>query len=234
MKIFNHYSPNFNRKKRLARSIKFIVIHYTGMQSERESIKRLCNPKYKVSSHFLINQKGKVYRLVEDNRIAWHAGKSRWGKYKNLNKNSIGIELVNKGHRFGYTNFKKKQLSSLIKICNKLIFVSGQIAINPETNLFEGGTAGEQTERIFANLNAILKAAGSSFECVVKSTVYLADMNDFDAMNEVYAQHVGQPAPARTTIEISQLPAGALVEIDVIAYGRTKCTLGQFFFGRSR
>tara|TARA_B100000686_G_C16240102_1_gene689192 strand:+ start:210 stop:662 length:453 start_codon:yes stop_codon:yes gene_type:complete len=115
-----------------------------------------------------------------------------------------------------------------------LIFVSGQIAINPETNLFEGGTAGEQTERIFANLNAILKAAGSSFECVVKSTVYLADMNDFDAMNEVYAQHVGQPAPARTTIEISQLPAGALVEIDVIAYGRTKCTLGQFFFGRSR
>jgi len=121
MKIFNHYSPNFNRKKRLARSIKFIVIHYTGMQSERESIKRLCNPKYKVSSHFLINQKGKVYRLVEDNRIAWHAGKSRWGKYKNLNKNSIGIELVNKGHRFGYTNFKKKQLSSLIKICNKLI-----------------------------------------------------------------------------------------------------------------
>ena len=121
MKIFNHYSPNFNNKKRPFRSIKFIVIHYTGMQSERESIIRLCSPKYKVSSHFLISQSGKVYRLVEDNRIAWHAGKSRWGKYKNLNKNSIGIELVNKGHRFGYTNFKKKQLSSLIKICNKLI-----------------------------------------------------------------------------------------------------------------
>ena len=121
MKIFNHYSPNFNKKKRPFRSIKFIVIHYTGMQSERESIIRLCSPKYKVSSHFLISQSGKVYRLVEDNRIAWHAGKSRWGKYKDLNKNSIGIELVNKGHRFGYTNFKKKQLSSLIKICNKLI-----------------------------------------------------------------------------------------------------------------
>ena len=91
------------------------------MQSERESIIRLCNPKLKVSSHFLINQNGKVYRLVQDNRIAWHAGKSCWGKYKNLNKNSIGIELVNKGHRFGYTNFKKKQLLSLIKICKKLI-----------------------------------------------------------------------------------------------------------------
>ena len=59
----------------------------------------------------------KVYRLVQDNQIAWHAGKSCWGKYKNLNKNSIGIELVNKGHQFGYTSFKKKQILSLIKIC---------------------------------------------------------------------------------------------------------------------
>ena len=91
------------------------------MQSERESIKRLCSSKYKVSSHFLINRNGKVYRLVKDNRIAWHAGKSCWGKYKNLNKNSIGIELVNKGHKYGYINFKKKQLSSLINICKKLI-----------------------------------------------------------------------------------------------------------------
>ena len=98
-----------------------IIIHYTGMQSERESLSRLIDPKSKVSSHFLINQKGKVFRLVDDNRIAWHAGKSCWGKFKNLNKNSIGIELVNKGHEFGYTNFKKKQISSLINICKVLI-----------------------------------------------------------------------------------------------------------------
>ena len=91
------------------------------MQSERESIMRLCNPKSRVSSHFVISQSGKIYRLVQDDQIAWHAGKSCWGKYKNLNKNSIGIELVNKGHEFGYTNFKKKQLSSLIKICKILI-----------------------------------------------------------------------------------------------------------------
>ena len=115
------YSPNFNSKKRSKNSIKIVVIHYTGMQSERESIIRLCNPESKASSHFLINQNGKVYRLVQDNRIAWHAGKSCWGKYKNLNKNSIGIELVNKGHQFGYTNFKKKQLLSLIKICKSLV-----------------------------------------------------------------------------------------------------------------
>ena len=121
MKINNFYSPNFNRKKRSNNSVKIIIIHYTGMQSERESIVRLCNPKSKVSSHFVINQNGKIYRLVQDNQIAWHAGKSCWGEYKNLNKNSIGIELVNKGHKFGYTSFKKKQLLSLVKICKSLM-----------------------------------------------------------------------------------------------------------------
>ena len=121
MKINVIYSPNFNQRKRSSKSIKLLVIHYTGMQSERESIMRLCNPKYKVSSHFVINRSGTIYRLVKDNQTAWHAGKSCWGKYKNLNKNSIGIELVNQGHEFNYTNFKKKQLSSLIKICKILI-----------------------------------------------------------------------------------------------------------------
>ena len=82
MKEHGIYSPNFDRKKRLANSIKIIVIHYTGMQSERESIIKLCNRKSKVSSHFLINQNGKVYRMVQDNKIAWHAGKSCWGNIK--------------------------------------------------------------------------------------------------------------------------------------------------------
>ena len=117
----NYYSPNFDKKKRSKNSIKIIVIHYTGMQSERESIMRLCNPRSKVSSHFVINQYGTIYRLVEDRHIAWHAGKSCWGRYRKLNKNSIGIELVNKGHQFGYANFRKKQLLSLIKICKRLI-----------------------------------------------------------------------------------------------------------------
>ncbi len=100
MENYNYYSPNFTRKKRSINSIKIIVIHYTGMQSERESIMRLCNPRSKVSSHFVINQNGKIYRLVEDRYIAWHAGKSCWGRYRKLNKSSIGIELVNKGHQF--------------------------------------------------------------------------------------------------------------------------------------
>lgn len=121
MKIRNIFSPNCRSSKRSVNSIKILVIHYTGMQSERESIQRLCNPSSKVSSHYVINQGGKVFRLVRDEDVAWHAGKSSWGRYKNLNENSIGIELVNKGHRFGYTNFKQKQISSLIKLCKKLI-----------------------------------------------------------------------------------------------------------------
>jgi N-acetylmuramoyl-L-alanine amidase len=120
MKIHKRYSPNFDNKKRSEKSIKVIVIHYTGMQSERESLSRLCDPRSKVSSHFVINQNGKVYRLVNNLHVAWHAGKSSWKKYKGLNKNSLGIELINKGHEFGYTNFKNKQIISLIKICKVL------------------------------------------------------------------------------------------------------------------
>ena len=90
------------------------------MQSERESIIRLCNPKSEVSSHFLISKNGKIYRLVDDNKVAWHAGKSCWGKYKNLNKNSIGIELVNKGHKIQYENFTSLQINNLIQLCLKL------------------------------------------------------------------------------------------------------------------
>lgn len=97
------------------------------------------------------------------------------------------------------------------------VFVSGQIAMDPATNTFADGSLSEQAERVFANLAAILAAAGSGLDRIVKTTVYLADIDDFDAMNEVYAKHVGQPAPARTTIEAGRLPAAALIEIDVIA-----------------
>ena len=104
MKINNIYSPNYSKKIRSKSSIKTIVIHYTGMQSERDSIKRLSDIKSKVSCHYLINRKGKIYRMVRDNKVAWHAGKSKWGKKINLNKYSIGIELENRGHRYKYEN----------------------------------------------------------------------------------------------------------------------------------
>ena len=120
MKTILNLSPNYSKKNRLKRDIKFVIIHYTGMQSEIESIKRLKNPKFKVSCHYLINRKGKIVQMVKDKNIAWHAGKSMWKQFKNLNKNSIGIELVNKGHQFGYQNFSLKQVKSLIKLCKNL------------------------------------------------------------------------------------------------------------------
>jgi 2-iminobutanoate/2-iminopropanoate deaminase len=97
------------------------------------------------------------------------------------------------------------------------VFVSGQVALEPrEQRLVADGIA-EQTEQVFANLRAILEAAGSSLERLVKTTVYLQSFDDFAAMNEVYAKHVGADPPARATVEVAKLPSGALVEIDAIA-----------------
>ena len=120
MKIITNSSPNFTKKTGKIRDIKFIVIHYTGMQSEIESLKRLINPSSKVSCHYLINRKGLITQLVKDKDIAWHAGKSKWKKFINLNINSIGIELVNKGHQFGYQKFTKEQIKNLIILCKQL------------------------------------------------------------------------------------------------------------------
>ena len=120
MLITKYYSPNFDLKTRSNKTITTIIIHYTGMQSERESLKRLISPRSKVSCHYLIRRNGEIFRLVNDRNIAWHAGKSKWGKYNNLNKNSIGIELVNKGHKFGYQAFTKTQILNLVKLCKKL------------------------------------------------------------------------------------------------------------------
>ena len=90
------------------------------MQSEIESIKRLKNPRFQVSCHYLISRKGQILQMVEDKKIAWHAGKSKWKNYNNLNNVSLGIELVNKGHRLGYQSFPEKQINSLIFLCKFL------------------------------------------------------------------------------------------------------------------
>ncbi len=120
MEITKFYSPNFDKTKRPYKNITTIIIHYTGMQSERESIERLTSAVSKVSCHYLISRSGKTFQLVKEANIAWHAGKSMWGRYKNLNKNSIGIELVNKGHRFGYQSFTRIQIKKLIQLCKYL------------------------------------------------------------------------------------------------------------------
>jgi N-acetylmuramoyl-L-alanine amidase len=117
MIFISKYSPNFSRKMRKNKDIRAIVIHYTGMQSKIASIKRLLSSKHKVSCHYLIDRKGKIFKMIAENRVAWHAGKSKWKNIKNLNKNSVGIELVNKGHEHGYQKFTTSQINQLIKLC---------------------------------------------------------------------------------------------------------------------
>ena len=98
-----------------------------------------------------------------------------------------------------------------------LLFVSGQIPLDPDTGAMVEGDIAAQTHRVFRNLKAILEAAGASLDHVVRTTVYLADMNDFAVVNEVYGTYFSSPAPARATVQAARLPRDARVEIDVIA-----------------
>jgi 2-iminobutanoate/2-iminopropanoate deaminase len=97
------------------------------------------------------------------------------------------------------------------------LFVSGQIPLDPASGKLVDGDIAAQTHRVFKNLEEILKAGGTSFDAVVRTTVYLADMNDFPAMNEVYATYFSSPAPARATVQAARLPRDARIEIDLIA-----------------
>src|SRR5437763_6444736 len=98
-----------------------------------------------------------------------------------------------------------------------LLFVTGQVPIDPATGNLVDGDISAQTHRVFRNIGEILEAAGTSFDAVVRSTVYLLDMNDFAKMNEVYGTYFSSPAPARATVQVARLPKDARIEIDVIA-----------------
>ena len=116
------------------------------MRSLQSAVERLLSKKYEVSSHYLISRTGKIIQLVKDNNIAWHAGISNWFKFKNLNKNSIGIELENKGHQYGYQTFPRKQIVQLIKILKilkrkfkiKNINITGHSDIAPNRKIDPG------------------------------------------------------------------------------------------------
>ncbi|MGZ4334382.1 MAG: Rid family detoxifying hydrolase [Gaiellaceae bacterium] len=112
--------------------------------------------------------------------------------------------------------FQGAPYSQAIK-ANGFVFVSGQLSVRPGDKELTAGDIGAQTEQVFANLRAILEAAGTSLDNLVKTTVFLQNLADFAGMNEVYAKHVGERPPARSTVEVAKLPSGALVEIEAIA-----------------
>jgi len=112
--------------------------------------------------------------------------------------------------------FQGAPYSQAIK-ANGFVFVSGQLSLRPGDKELSAGDIGSQTEQVFANLRAILEAAGTSLDNLVKTTVFLQHLDDFAGMNEVYSKHVGERPPARSTVEVAKLPSGALVEIEAIA-----------------
>ena len=121
IKTLQNYSPNFSTTARNIKKIKYIVYHYTGMRSETKALKRLTDDKAKVSCHYFIKRNGQIILMVPELYEAWHAGKSKWKKDISLNRNSIGVEITNKGHDFGYQSYSKKQMLSLIKLTKYLI-----------------------------------------------------------------------------------------------------------------
>jgi N-acetylmuramoyl-L-alanine amidase len=111
-------SPNFDARPG---PVGVLVLHYTGMQSAEAALARLCDPEAKVSSHYLVDEDGTSYRLVEEQSRAWHAGVSSWRGVAGLNDDSIGIEIVNPGHEFGYRAFPEAQMAAVLELCRGVI-----------------------------------------------------------------------------------------------------------------
>ena len=111
-------SPNFDER---SSAIDMLILHYTGMKTGVEAIARLCDPEAKVSAHYVVEEDGKVFALVPEEKRAWHAGVSQWRGKEGLNDCAIGIEIVNPGHEFGYRPFPLVQMQSVVKLCKETI-----------------------------------------------------------------------------------------------------------------
>ena len=122
MKLIETYkSPNFN--ERIANhQLSYVILHYTAMSSCKEAIKYMCDKKNKVSAHFLVSKKGKIFYLVDLNKRAWHAGQSYWKGLTDINSASIGIEIDNSGHHLNFEKFTSPQIKSLLNLINKIVF----------------------------------------------------------------------------------------------------------------
>jgi N-acetylmuramoyl-L-alanine amidase len=113
-------SPNFDERTGLARP-DMIVLHYTGMQFSQDAIMRLCDPKARVSSHYVVIENGSIVQLVPEVKRAWHAGVSSWNGDTDINSRSIGIEICNPGHEFGYPEFPARQIAAVITLCRSIL-----------------------------------------------------------------------------------------------------------------
>jgi N-acetylmuramoyl-L-alanine amidase len=120
MNILHRPSPNFDNRPE-GTDIDMLVLHYTGMKSAELALERLCDETAKVSAHYMIDEQGTVFQMVEEDKRAWHAGVSFWRGHTDINARSIGIEIVNQGHEFGYRPFPDIQIESVIELCQLIL-----------------------------------------------------------------------------------------------------------------
>ncbi|MEE2655514.1 MAG: N-acetylmuramoyl-L-alanine amidase [Pseudomonadota bacterium] len=145
MKIIDYPSPNFGDRAR-GSVIDKLIFHYTGMHNSEMSLSRLCDQASEVSAHYFIDESGEIYHLVSEEKRAWHAGTSYWAGETDINSQSIGIELQNPGHEWGYRNFPDPQISALIQLATKILSdykipeknVLGHSDISPERKVDPG------------------------------------------------------------------------------------------------
>jgi len=119
MNIIDRPSPNYDSRE--AHAVDMLVLHYTGMKTAQEALDRLCNRDAKVSAHYVVDEDGTIYTLVKEECRAWHAGISYWRGHININQRSIGIEIVNPGHEFGYRPFPAAQMKSVAVLCKDIL-----------------------------------------------------------------------------------------------------------------
>jgi N-acetylmuramoyl-L-alanine amidase len=135
-------SPNFGKRREGAQP-SLIILHYTGMKTAEEALARLCDPAAEVSAHYMVYEDGAVVQLVEEEMRAWHAGVSQWGDITDVNSHSIGIEMVNPGHEFGYRAFPQVQIDAVKKLCRGIMARWG---IQPEGVLGHSDVAPERKQ----------------------------------------------------------------------------------------
>lgn len=140
--VIDHPSPNFDDRPADG-TVDILLLHYTGMQSAEASLARLCDPDAKVSAHYLIEEDGTVYGMVDEVKRAWHAGVSYWAGATDINARSVGIELQNPGHEFGYRPFPNDQMTALIDLCKGIL---ARHAIPPDRVLGHSDVAPRRKE----------------------------------------------------------------------------------------
>ncbi len=120
LKIVQKPSPNFNERKGGGEP-RMLVLHYTGMKTGPAALERMCDPAAEVSAHYMVEEDGTIFQLVDEEKRAWHAGVSQWNGEADINSTSIGIEIVNPGHEFGYVSFPKQQILSTLDLCQQIV-----------------------------------------------------------------------------------------------------------------